>query len=137
MPDRNSSNELLTEMLREILAERARDHSDGLTLRSIDRRLVQQTEHSDRAHDRLEERVRLLETRQARTEGHDDMHTPAMGFPPVPVAINLGQGHRSKRPSFPSVPSWLRSALKPVAQLLAMVLIALCVHLLGQCSGAK
>lgn len=132
--DRDSSNELLNEILREIVTERGRDQSEGLTLRSLERRLATHSEHDDRVYDRLEERVRTLENQAARAEGHDDMRTPGQ-FQPMPVAINLGNGLRSKRPSFPAMPGWLKTALKPAAYFVAMVLIALATHALSRCSG--
>jgi hypothetical protein len=136
MPDRNSSNELVWELMREVLQERGKELSEGLSLRSLDRRLVDHTGQDDRRFDRLESRLRELEQGLARTQGHEDRNmTPAMGFQPLGIPINMGSppAMRSKRPS---IPAWAKAAVKPAAHWLGMVLIAFVVAAAGRCEKA-
>jgi hypothetical protein len=133
MPDRNSSNELVWELMREVLQERGKELSEGLSLRSLDRRLVDHTGQDDRRFDRLEERIRDLEQGQSRMQGHEDRNlTPAMGFQPLGIPINMAAppAMRSKRPS---IPSWAKAAVKPAAHWLGMVLIAVTVAAFSRC----
>ena len=133
MPDRNSSNELVWELMREVLQERGKELSEGLSLRGLDRRLVDHTGQDDRRFDRLEERLRTLEQGQSRMQGHEDRSnlTPA-AFTPFGVPINMGSppAVRSKRPS---IPAWAKAAVKPAAHWLGMVLIALVVAAASRC----
>jgi hypothetical protein len=95
-PPQDSSNELLLEVLREMASERATDRNDGLTVRSLNRRLDEHSIHDEKKHEALEGRIRSLETAAAFHEGATDTGR----FPAVaPVAINLNGGPRSKRPS--------------------------------------
>lgn len=133
MPDRNSSNELVLELMREMLAERGKDMSEGLTLRSVDRRLVERNAQDDRRFDRLEDRLRKVETEQARTAGHvegEDLKTPAFSFniPGAPAPAKI-----SKRPA---LPSWAKAALGPAAQWLGMVLVAVLVTAFSRCEAS-
>jgi hypothetical protein len=132
--DRNSSNELVWELMREVLAERGKDLSEGLTLRSVDRRLIERTAQDDRRFDRLEDRLRILEQAQSRLQGHDDRAlTPAAAFAPfagVPINIGAPPAVRSKRPS---IPAWARAAVRPAAHWLGMVLIAVAVAAFSRC----
>jgi hypothetical protein len=130
--DRNSSNELLTEMLRELLAERGRDVNDGLTLRALDRRLTDHSSHDDRMWDRIDDRLRKVEQEAARGAARDDMNIPTpAAFPVAPIAINMGGGNpKSKRPSLPSI---MKSAAKPALHWAGVVLIVAASHLLTRC----
>jgi hypothetical protein len=133
MPDRNSSNELVWELMREMLAERGKDLSEGLTLRSVERRLVDHTGQDDRRFDRLEDRLRVLENAQSRLQGHEDRTlTPAAAFAPFQMPVNFGSppAVKSRRPS---IPAWAKAAVKPAAHWLGMVLIALVVAAAGRC----
>lgn len=133
MADRNSSNELVFELVREMLAERGKDLSEGLTLRSLERRLAERNAQDDRRFDRLEERLRELEQGQARTQGHEDRTlTPAAAFTPFQMPVNFGAppAVRSKRPS---LPAWAKTAVKPLAHWVGMVLIAVAVAGFSRC----
>jgi hypothetical protein len=132
MASRDSSNELLTEMLRELLAERGRDQNDGLTLRALDRRLTDHSSHDDRMWDRIDDRLRAVENEAARGSARDDMApgTPA-AFPPMVMPINFGAPSvKSKRPSIPAL---LRVAAKPAIHWLGVVAIVVASHLLSRC----
>jgi hypothetical protein len=135
MADRNSSNELVFELMREMLAERGKDLSEGLTLRSLDRRLSDRLGQDDRRFDRLEERLRALEQSQARTQGHEDRMTPAAAFSPFGIPVHMGAPPpmRSKRPS---LPAWAKAAVKPAAHWAGMVLIAVAVAAFSRCEKA-
>jgi hypothetical protein len=136
MPDRNSSNELVWELMREMLAERGRDLSEGLTLRSLERRLAERNAQDDRRFDRFEERLRALEQGQSRIQGHEDRTlTPATAFSPfsgIPVHMGIPPAVKSKRPS---LPPWAKAAVRPVAHWVGMVLIAVVVALASRCAG--
>jgi hypothetical protein len=118
-------------MLRELLAERGRDISDGLTLRSIDRRLTDHSSHDDRMWDRVDDRLRAVEQATARGAAHDDFVVPTPGaFAPIVINPGVNGGTRSKRPSIPSI---VRVATKPALQWLAIVALIVASHLLAKC----
>ena len=99
MPGPTSSNDLLLELMRESLAERARDLNDGLSVRSLSRRVEEHAAFDEKRHGEMEGRIRDLEKHVARSEGVD---TGRFQLPPpqqLPaVAVNL-KTTSSKRPS--------------------------------------
>ena len=115
-----------------MLAERGRDMADGLSLRSLVRRVEEHGMHDERRFDRLEGRLRELEQGLARTQGHEDRNLTPGAFAPLAVPINMGPAVsvRSKRPS---LPPWAKAAIKPAAHWLGMVLIAFVVAAASRC----
>lgn len=146
-PERSSSNDLLLEQLRELIAERQRDLSEGISARAIHRGLEQHEARDDlrfrttedmvrRIRDELDERIRDLERGTVRRSDARDLATGRYNISPVampPVAINLEPRVRSKRPSgIPSVASVFQFVKSPAVQWIAIGLIA-ASHLLTRC----
>jgi hypothetical protein len=129
MPGPTSSNDLILELMRDALNERARDQADGLTLRSLDRRLEKHEEFDREEFAAITEALGKLREKAARMSGHADaMDTGSFHIPPV--AINVGEPKHSKRPS---VPPWLKTASKPILHWVGMILIVTAYHLLQRC----
>ena len=123
-PKRDSSAELIFEMMREIIDERNRDYRDGLSLRALNQRLTEHAAFDEKRHVELEVRLRDLERTTAKQEGV--MDTGRFQLPQLPpVAINVGgdKGH-SKRPSH-------HSALKALSDPRTIAAIIGAVSLLG------
>jgi hypothetical protein len=127
MPDRpNSSNDLVLEMMREVISERQRDQNDGITPRSLNRRLEEHAEHDEKRHDEHEARIRKLEEQATRSEAH--VETGRYILPPV--AINMGD-RPTKRPSIaPIVKSITKS---PAFTWVVMALLLALSQLLARC----
>jgi hypothetical protein len=102
-PHRDSSSELMFEMVREIIDERNRDYLDGLSVRALNLRLNEHAAFDEKRHGELEGRIRELEKASAKQEGVMDtgrFQLPQGGIPQLPpVAINIGGDKHSKRPS--------------------------------------
>jgi hypothetical protein len=124
--ERTSSHDLLLEQLGELIRDRQRDLSDGLTLRSLQRRLEEHSAFDKQEFDKFEERLREVEQR---TAAHTAMDTGRYQIPPT--TINLEQPKHSHRPS---TPPWIKVAAKsPVVHWLGVVLIVAAGHLLTRC----
>lgn len=128
MPERTSSNDLVLEQIREVLAERQKDLADGITPRSLNKRL----ESLEKDH---EMRLRELEQHQARSEAHVDTAryiippTPAVGFPPA-TTVNVN-GNNSRRPTITK--GLKEAANNPFIKWIAVALAIAGSHLLARC----
>ncbi len=130
----SSSNDLLLEILREMVAERGRDQADGITLRALNRQLSDHLVADEKRHRDLEgeveERHKDLETRvraveQTAAEHKGQMDTGRFVLPPIPTPPIIIPSVRSKRPSMP----WLDVVKKP-AGLILLALATVLAHMI-------
>jgi hypothetical protein len=129
MERRSSSNDLILEQIRQLLDDQQRDLRDGLTLRSLDKRLDEHLKFDAKEFEAIAEQILSMRERLARIDGRADaMDTGSFHVPPV--AINVDAGPKTKRPS---MPPWLKAAAKPLSHWFGVVVIAAAVHLLGRC----
>jgi hypothetical protein len=145
MPGATSSNDLVLEMLRELLAERQHDMSEGLTLRALRRLLTEHMERNAQDFRELEGRVRKLEDHASRSDGR--VETGSWILPPggmggaarnqiPPVSVNVETSRRSHRPSIPwlaSAAATIKPAAKPIGKWLGIVLLVIASHLAARC----
>jgi DNA-binding transcriptional MerR regulator len=136
MPGPNSSNDLILEQIREVLSERQQDLRDGISPRSVTKRIDEHERQDERKHEGLEERIRKLEEHAARSEAHVETTarfilppTPAVGFPPT--TINVGNGPRSSRPSLAK--GLKQAAENPFVKWIAVALAIAASHLMARC----
>lgn len=131
-PGPTSSNDLILEQIREVLTERQRDQSEGLTLRSVMRSVDAHATRDEKVHEALERRLREVEEARARSEG-PDLGTGRFQIPPYPQVVmpptTINVDRKSKRPS---LPPWL-TPKSPVVQWVAMILLVAGSHLLARC----
>jgi hypothetical protein len=92
----NSSNDLVLEQMREVIGERQRDLSDGISPRSLSKRIDEHSNWDRQQFGELEKRIRELEEHKAASEARVEMDTSRFRLPPV--AINMGD-RSTKRPS--------------------------------------
>ena len=119
-PRRDSSAELIFEMMREIIDERNRDYRDGLSLRALNQRLTEHAAFDEKRHGEIEMRIREVERASAKQEGV--MDTGRFNLPAQPIAINFDKA--SKRPSH-------HSALKALSDPRTIAAIIGAMSLLG------
>lgn len=129
----------MLEQIRELLSERQQDLRDGISPRSITKRIDEHAAQDAKNHEGLENRIRELEQHQARSEAHIDTAryiippTPSMGFPP-PTTINVGNGGNGPRSSRPSLVKGLKEAANnPVVKWVAIALALAASHILARC----
>jgi hypothetical protein len=138
-PAPTSSNDLILEMMREVISERQQDLGNGISPRSLNRRLEEHAEHdekvlkehterSERLHDEHERRIRVLEERATRSEAHTE--TGRYILPQT--AINYSDGPpKSKRPSISPL---LKAATKSPAFTWGLMALMFTVStMLGRC----
>jgi hypothetical protein len=115
-----SSRDLIEEQLRELLEEQRENMRDGLTLRSLNRRVSEMERR---------EIERLVEA------GTGRYNIPPPGYNPPPVILDA-RGRPSRRPSLR--PQWMEKILasKPVSITLAVTLAGIVSHLAARCGIA-
>ena len=122
-PKRDSSAELIFEMMREIIDERNRDYRDGLSLRALNQRLTEHAAFDEKRHGEIEMRIREVERASAKQEGVMDTGRFQLGPGGIPpIAINFDKP--SKRPSH-------HSALKALSDPRTIAALIGAVSLLG------
>jgi hypothetical protein len=121
---RTSSNDLVLEQLREMLAEWQRDRADGNTIRASIRRLDDHAIADEKRHEAFDVRIRELEEKAARNEGA--LGTGTFRLPPLPVPPAFPPAAiASKRPS---KPSWLAEVTKKPALIVLLALATVLAH---------
>jgi len=120
-----SSNDLVLEQLRELLAIRQKELEEGLSLRAVSRRLDEHLVNSITRYDDLEKRVRALEL-------HDPVQTGRFQIPPpVAVPIEVRTREVSKRPT---LGPWIKAAARaPLVKWGFVVVIIVGSNLMGRC----
>ena len=122
----DTGNDLLLDLVREYMAERARDQADGLSLRSLDRILTEHIATDDARHRELASQIRSdIEQRLREVEHHvarsDGMETGRFRFVDseriplqAPVTVNVnGTNSGNGRKTSHSVPFLTRAFASP------------------------
>jgi hypothetical protein len=119
------------EEIRTLLADRSRDMQEGLTLRSLDKRLDEHLKFDAKEFDEIARQLLELRERLARSDGRASaMDTGNFHIPPT--TINLGP-QKSKRPSIPPWLKGLSTVGKPILHWLGIIAIVAASHLLARC----
>jgi hypothetical protein len=124
-PGPDSSNDLLLELLREMVQERAADRNDGLSLRALNRRITEHADFDERRHGDFDDRVRVLERLVAKTEGQMDTGRYLLPSPGQLPTVTVNTGARSKRPSHPILAGLIEN---PKAILTLIALLTVLAH---------
>lgn len=139
MADRNSSNDLVLEQLRELLDERRRDSTDGISLRGLNRQMAEHAafaekrhaEHAaadEKRHDEIDDRIREVEQNLARTQGEATGRFNVV--PPHTVVIPPMSSNGSRNSRRPSTPPWIVEVTKKPAMIILIALATVLAHAL-------
>jgi DNA-binding transcriptional MerR regulator len=129
MADRNSSNDLILEQIRELLEERRRDSMDGINLRALNRQLSEHTIADEKRHDAIDERIREVEQTISRVQGEATGRFNIAPVHTVVVPPMSANGNRnSRRPS--TSPPWIVEVTKKPAMIILIALATVLAHAL-------